>query len=300
MNRINRLHIGLRTAKTVAAVILSMIIVDSYGTSASKLIFAMLGAMAAVQPTFKASLESCLTQIVGVVFGAVVGVLLNLLPVSHLIATGIGIVLIITLYNFFRIRFSPSLPCFILVMITTAEVTRPMIYAYERIWDTAIGLGIGMLINMLVFPYDNSQKIRKTTKSLDKEIILFLEDMFDGDDALPDAEKITKQIDFLAGQLNIFSSQKLILRLKRQKEELKIFRSCEGKARMLVAQMEVLCRMEYPGALSPDSRQMLAECSAVIQDTRPYDPENELDIVTNYHVKQLLILRQELLASLNK
>ena len=49
-----RIHIGLRTLKTAAAVILAMVVVDAYGTTPSKLIFAMLGAMAAVQPSFKA------------------------------------------------------------------------------------------------------------------------------------------------------------------------------------------------------------------------------------------------------
>ena len=51
--------IGLRTVKTAVAVIISMV-VDFYGATASKLIFAMLGAMAAVQPTFTESLSSCL------------------------------------------------------------------------------------------------------------------------------------------------------------------------------------------------------------------------------------------------
>ena len=68
-----RVHIGLRTIKTAAAVVVSMMIVDAYGATTSKLIFAMLGAMAAVQPTFKESLASCLTQIIGVIFGALVG-----------------------------------------------------------------------------------------------------------------------------------------------------------------------------------------------------------------------------------
>ena len=71
-----KIRIGLRTIKTVAAVIIAMIIVDLYGTTASKLLFAMSGAMAAVQLTFKDSLESCLTQIVGVFLGALAGVLL--------------------------------------------------------------------------------------------------------------------------------------------------------------------------------------------------------------------------------
>ena len=48
-----RIHIGLRTIKTAIAVIISMIIVDFYGATTSKLIFAMLGAMAAVMPTFR-------------------------------------------------------------------------------------------------------------------------------------------------------------------------------------------------------------------------------------------------------
>ena len=42
-----RFSIGLRTLKTVAAVLAAMVIVDAYGATASKLIFAMLGAMAA-------------------------------------------------------------------------------------------------------------------------------------------------------------------------------------------------------------------------------------------------------------
>lgn len=111
------IHIGLRTVKTIAAVIISMIVVNAYGATSSKLIFAMLGAMAAVQPTFRESVESCLAQIVGVLFGALAGVLLLTLPLHPLVATGIGMLLVITLYNGLRIRFSPSLPCLIVVML---------------------------------------------------------------------------------------------------------------------------------------------------------------------------------------
>lgn len=296
----SKIHIGLRTIKTVAAVIVAMVVVDHLGTSSSKLIFAMLGAMAAVQPTFKESLESCLTQIVGVFFGAVMGILLQLLPLHPLVGTGIGIVLVITLYNSFHIRFSPSLPCFVVVMICTTEGVQPLTYAFERIWDTAIGLGIGMLINTLIFPYDNSRKIRETAKSLDHELIAFLEDMFDGDEVLPDAEKMTKQIDALAAQLRIFSNQKLILRLRRQQQELENFRQCEGKARMLVAQMEVLCRMERPGRLNEENRRRLAACGATIRDERPLDSMTERDVVTNYHISQILTLRRELLDVIKK
>ena len=102
--------IGLRTIKTAAAIIIALAIVNQYGTSSAKLIFAMLGAMSAVQPTFRASLEACLTQIVGVSFGAVMGLLLRELPISYLTAVGIGVIIIITVYNSLHVTLSPPCP----------------------------------------------------------------------------------------------------------------------------------------------------------------------------------------------
>ena len=295
-----KIHIGLRTVKTTAAIVISMIIVDAYGASASKLIFAMLGAMTAVQPTFKDSVDSCLAQIVGVLFGAVASIVLSALPVPALVATGIGMILVITLYNMLHIRYSPSLPCFIVVMMCTTPDIRPLAYALERIWDTAIGLSVGMLINTLVFPYDNSHQIRATVESLDKELIAFLEDMFDGDDILPDAETMSQKVDAMYRQMRVFTNQKLLLHLKRQKEKIETFHQCERKARVLLARLEVLSQMGSPGCLNEENRQVLIESGAVILDERRLCDSTERDVVMNYHIRQVLLLRQELLDALKQ
>lgn len=290
-----RIRIGLRTLKTAAAVILSMMIVTSYGVTTSRLIFAMLGAMAAMEPSIKESLESCLTQILGMFFGALIGVILLELPLPSLLVAGVGIVFVITLYNVFHIRYSPSLPCLIVVTLCTTPDIQPLTYAVGRFWDTAIGLSVGMLINALVFPYDNSQRIRATVECLDKEVLCFLEDMFDGDDVLPDTEKMSRMIDDMARQLRIFSKQWLLLYRRKNRRKLETFQICEGKARQLVAQMEVLCRMDYPGRLSEENRKHLMESGAEIKDQRQLDVIQELDVVTNYHVAQILTLRQDLI-----
>ena len=295
-----KIHIGLRTVKTAVAVILSMYLVDHLGTTPSKLIFAMLGAMAAVQTTFLESLESCLTQIVGVIFGALVGVTLTAIPMPHLIATGIGIVMVITLYNSLRIKFSPSLACIIVVTVCITPDIQPISYALGRIWDTAIGLTVGMAINTLVFPYDNSNQIRSLIQSIDRELLRFLEEMFDGDDILPDANEMTGKIDAMARQLTIFTNQRLVMRLRRQQEELEQFRLCEGKARELLARMEVLSRMGRPGRLNDENRLRLKNLGADIRDTRNYKNPQERDMVTNYHIRQILTLRQEILEILNR
>ncbi len=291
--------LGLRTIKTAVAVILSMLLVSSYGTTESRLVFAMLGAMTAVQPTFKESVQSSLTQIVGVFFGVAVSFLLLFLPLNSLVVAGIGIVLVITLYNVFHLTYSPGLPCFLVVMLCTTQGVQPIYYGLGRIWDTAIGLVVGMAINMLVFPYDNSRKIHATVESLDKELLIFLQELFDGDAVLPDPRAMTGKIDTLQAQLKIFANQKLLLRLKSQHRQLEQFRLCEYKARSLVAQLEVLVQMDRPGRLSEENRQRLADTGTEIADTRILDEPTERDVVTNYHVAQILAIRQQLLEALN-
>lgn len=298
LKKLTKIHIGLRTIKTAAAVVIAMIVVDFAGATTSKLIFAMLGAMAAVMPTFKESLESCISQVIGVLFGAACGVLLMMLPLDGLVACGIGIVLVITLYNTLHIRFSPTLPCMIVVMICMTPDIQPISYALTRIWDTAIGLGVGIAINSLVFPYDNSNQIRTTVESLDSEVIRFLEDLFDGDDELPDAQEMTGIINAMARQLNTFSNQKLLMRLRRQQEEIETFRICEAKGRELLARMEVLSHMGRPGRLDENNRKDLAACGAVIRDSRPLNSVMERDVVTNFHVRQILYIRRELIEAL--
>ena len=223
-----------------------------------------------------------------------------MLPVSPLTAVGVGVIALITLYNTLHLTASPSLPCFILVMICTDTELAPISYALGRIWDTAIGLGVGMGINMLVFPYDNSRKIQATVESLDRDLLHFLEDMFDGDDHLPGADSMNRKIQGLKKQLEIFANQRLILHLRRQRQELERYQACERKAGELISHLEVLAQLERPGRLSPENRRRLEAGGAVVRDPRPLDSVMELDVVTNFHVDKILSLRRELLEALER
>lgn len=296
----SRFHLGLRTIKTAVAAVIAMVLVGYYGANEANVFFAIMGAMVAMEPTFRESLEGCLTQIIGVTFGAVMGLVLFALRIPPLWALGIGIVLVIVLYNGLKIRFSPVLSCFIVVTLCIDPGLEPVTYALERLWDTAIGLAVGMTINMLVFPYDNSRRIRTLVRNLEHGVVDFLEDLFDGDQHLPDAKAMTRQIDELDRQLKIFSNQKLVLRLRRQKAQLAVFQICEIKARELVARIEVLSRVETPGRLNEENRQALLDLGAQIPPVTDDAPQQEKDIVTNYHVRQILAIRLELLAALRK
>ncbi len=291
---------GARTIKTIAAVVISMLIVDAYGTTSSKLIFAMLGAMAAMEPTFKESLSACLTQIVGVLLGGLAGVLLRLLPFPTLLSVAIGILLVITLYNVFQIPFSPSLPCFVVVMVCIETDVLPLQYALGRIWDSAIGLGVGLAINMLILPYDNSKKIREGVKSLEKGVIIFLEELYDGDNLLPDMDKLTRKVADIERQLGVFSNQRLLFRRNSQKMQIEAFRKCENMARLLVNHMEVLCRMENVGLPDAETVGMMEAAGARVVFSVPAERDGEANQVATYHVRQILSLRRQLLCYLKE
>lgn len=290
----------MRTAKSAIAVMIAMAVVYFYGVTTSRIIFAVLGAMEAMQPTIKASLRSCLTQVTGVISGALFGLFLNALGLHPLITTGIGIVMVISIYNALRIQFSPSLPCLIVVTICTTPDIAPFIYASGRIWDTLIGFAVGITINALIFPYDNRKQIRYTLESLDQELIRFLEDLFDGDDILPDAKLMADKVSTMASQLTVFSNQKLLMQMRRQQEDIRSFEVCEKDARELLARMEILSHIGDPGRLSGENRRALTECGAVIKDTRPLIDPTEREIVVNYHVRQILRVRKDLTNELQK
>ena len=229
-----RSPVGPRILKTALAVTLALAVVEHYGASPAKVVFATIGAMSAVGPTFTASLLACLTQICGVAVGGLLALTMIALQIPPVIGVGVGIVGILTGYQYFRLRLVPVLPCLVLVNACLNPAVEAAPYAVGRLWDTAIGLAIGMVVNMLIFPYDNSRKIRRTMEGLDRDLILFLEDLFDGDEHLPEAEALARKVDALEGQLLLFSQQRLLLHRARQKRELQCLRSCEDIARELV------------------------------------------------------------------
>ena len=199
----------------------------------------------------------------------------------------------IVTYNSLGIRFSPGLACIIVVTICTDAGVHPTDYALDRIWDTAIGLVVGMVINTLVFPYDNSRQIRSAVHSLEKEVMLFLGDMFDGDNKLPTADASAERIQQIARELEIFSNQRMPYRRQRHAQQLAAFRKCIDDGNQLLAHMKVLSYIGEPGHLNQENYLCLMDWGVEIPV-----PGEPVDPVVNYHVAQILKLRQGLLDAL--
>ena len=288
-----RIPVGLRTLKTAIAVAASILMVEHYGTSMDELLFGVMGAFSAMEPTFKSSIRGCIAQISGVVVGVLLSLLMSFLEIPGIAAASVGIILIMAAYQLLHWKSSPVLPCLILVTICTKPELSALNYGIDRIWNTALGLGVGMLINMLVFPYDNSKKIQQVMVSLDDDLIAFLKDRFDGDEHMPETEEMSQKIDDLEGQLAMFAEQRLLHR-QRQKRRLAQLRGCEDTARALLLEVEVLRSIERLGRLNQENRVALRKLSdkiAVEENGNRFQVE---DLVLNYHVSKALELREKL------
>ena len=289
---------GPRILKTALAVTLALAVVEHYGASPAKVVFATIGAMSAVGPTFTASLLACLTQILRGCSGGLAGADNDRPPDPTRDRCGRGDRGDPDRLSIFRLKLVPVLPCLVLVNACLNSAVEAAPYAVGGCGITAIGLAIGMVVNMLIFPYDNSRKIRRTMEGLDRDLILFLEDLFDGDEHLPEAEALARKVDALEGQLLLFSQQRLLLHRARQKRELQCLRSCEDIARELVVELEALRNMEHRGQLDRENRQALQALGAKVMEEASDKEQPVEDVVVNYHVARALYLRQELKESL--
>ena len=303
MKRRKKIHfpVGLRTVKTAVAVAASIILVEMYGTSVDELLFGVMGAFAAMEPTFKASVRSSIAQITSVIIGVLLSLTMRAMNVPGVVAAAIGIILIMAMYQLMHRKSSPVLPCLILVTICTKPELSAVAYGAERIWNTALGLGVGMLINTLVFPYDTSKKSQQIMASLDEDLIHFLQDRFDGDDHFPETEEMEEKVESLERQLAMFDQR--LLRRRRQKRTLARLQRCEETARLLLLEMETLRTIERPGRLNQQNRAALQALGAEISEGAASNRFDVEDLVVNYHVARALELREQLkqeLAGSNK
>ncbi len=298
---IRKMHfpVGMRTIKTAIAVTLAIIAVEYLGHSGAKIIFAVIGAIAAMENTLKAALRNCLAQIGGVAIGVVLAIIMRQFPILPELAVCIGIVLTMALFVLLHWNQSPVLACLILVTICTDESIVAHTYGLARIWDTAIGLGIGLAVNMLIMPYDNSKKIRRLVEKLDGDLINFLEDMFDGDEHLPDADKMVGRNDELEIQLAIFADQRLFRR-KRQRTLLRQLQQCQDTARELLVEVRTLRNMDRAGRLTERNRHRLQLLGARVPKLKEKGEFSTEEIVINYHVDRALSLREKLKGQLEQ
>jgi len=292
-----KFRIGLRTVKTALAVIISLFVSSLFGEVS---IFPALASIAVMSRTFDEGLKECRNQAVGILIGGLFGCFTAFFcPNPPIWGIGLGILLIMVACASFHVVFSCSLSCAIFIVACMTEQDLVITNTLIRLFHTAIGLSVGLLINYLVIPYNNSRKIYELMEELIADLPSYLEQCIFLR-LYPDLSPIEALIERLHYEMTIYRHQRF-LRKKPHRDEYTYMSGCAQLAERISQELILLCRMDRTGVPDSEQMQMLLDLGLKLPDTGipEADYTEEESIVTNYHLKKLLNARvflQQMLA----
>ena len=291
-----KFRLGLRTVKTTIAVIISLFIASLFGELS---IFPALAAISVMSRTFDEGLRECRNQAVGIFIGGVFGcVTATAFPHPPIWGIGLGILLIMVACSSFNVVFSCSLSCAIFIVACMTDENVVIMNTLIRLFHTSIGLIVGLLINYLVVPYNNSDQIYDLMESLAEDLPAYLEQSIIHQ-LYPDLTPIDTVIERLHYEMTIYRHQRF-LKQKLHRDEYTYMSGCVQLAERIHQELTLLCRMDQTGI--PDEENLFHLRCLDLEI-----PENGLSfvhcsendsIVTNYHLKKLLEARAFLMQML--
>ena len=294
MLRWKHISLGTRVVKTAIAVTLSVFLIRFFATDDLSVFYAGFGALIAMDTTFSNSLRQGLTQLIGVLAGTVMGYLSVLLFPSMTPAwmAGLGVLLLIVLCNALKLSFSASLSCIIFLsacLTPTDDIVRDSLF---RLRDSSLGIGIALVVNALIRPYNNKKRILALLGRLRAQIPGDIEQIV-VKEQFPDLQESVAILRRLDRELSLYHSQHFF---HRKHDDEALLRGCYQLAQRMLQEMEAICGMDCLGDLAMES-------AAVMQELGMELPEAGLPgrkctrhdtIVMNYHLDKLLSAYQYL------
>lgn len=151
--------IGLRSVKTAAAVFICLVSFHLLGRSP---IYAAIAAIVSMQSTIENSISAGIDRLIGTAIGGAVGLLFILTKLLYFniwvyyFMIGIGIIAVIYLNILIKKPGSVSISCivFLIIMVNAESMSQTLSssleYAGNRLLDTAVGVVIGVLVNLMI------------------------------------------------------------------------------------------------------------------------------------------------------
>ncbi|MCI8526549.1 MAG: hypothetical protein HFF17_11700 [Oscillospiraceae bacterium] len=292
----NHLHIGLRVFKTALAVTISLWIAQ--GMQAYSPIFAGLGAMIGMGRTLRDALRDARTQVVGLLLGALVSVGLLLIdPAPPVWLTGLGMLAIMALCSALRLYYALSLASVIVLSVCVSTSGDAIAALGFRLLDTAVGLAVGLAVNMLIRPYNNRRQIEELLYDIADCVPSALEQRILRD-LYPDLSRCEKLLQTAGTELEIYRCQYF----RRRAAHARNVAHLEGLAQLaerIHQNLGVIAAMEPVGVPTAENRIRLRDLGLDVPAAFSRAPSETVDTVTNYHLEKVLDAYQYLLDLLN-
>lgn len=277
-----RIHMpGYRVWKTVIAATLTLLVCSQFSEMSP--VLALMGVYCAMGKTIKESWTGCLSQLVGVIVGSILGfLLLHLLPNPPWWLIGLSLLVVIGLCNLLHISYAVFLSSVIYISVCTGDSQLPDVLA--RIRDVSIGLAFGLAVNIVVHPYSNERKVLLLLEQLQRrtlqaagEIVAF--------GRYPDLRACSALREKLEWELEQTRQQVFVLRKRRYRDLLAWEGGCIQLAERMLQEVLAVCSMDSFGAVSEENIQWLVRLGAPdMKADAAASSGAEEDVVMNYHL----------------
>ncbi len=141
--------LGLRTLKTVIAVVLAAMLMKY--VFHQSMFFACIGAVVAVEKTVSSSLRAAVIRNIGTLIGGLVGIGIASFT-GNILIISLGLIPIIYIHNAANKRESivpAAIVYFAVAYLNTME--NAWVYGLSRIFGTFVGTVVGLAVNFLIF-----------------------------------------------------------------------------------------------------------------------------------------------------
>ncbi|MEG0306615.1 MAG: aromatic acid exporter family protein [Clostridium sp.] len=144
-------YVGMRNIKTALAVAVSVVISDIFKLQSP--FFVATSALISMETTVKKGIHAGISRVLGTIIGGCLGVIAVLIHPGNVFLIFTGIVILITLLNLLNWQDSISIACvvFCVIMITMSS-ENIVFYAFQRTFDTIVGIIISIFINYIISP----------------------------------------------------------------------------------------------------------------------------------------------------
>jgi uncharacterized membrane protein YgaE (UPF0421/DUF939 family) len=197
--------IGMRNIKTAISVFLCIIILRAFHNTLP--FYACIAAVITMQSTVHDSFTTGKNRMIGTIIGAICGLVFALISPSNIFLTSVGIVFVIYFSNLFNRKNSISIACVVfLAIMTNLKQGNVLVYSFNRVLETSIGIFVSVLVNYLIYPPKYLDNLHKYSKILSDTIFVISKEVFNFNTDI-NLSILNTQISKLEKSLDSYSSE---------------------------------------------------------------------------------------------
>lgn len=169
--------------------------------------FALLPAVMPISTFFGETIKFGLNRIIGSTIGAVIGVILVIIPSQNVLIVGIGVVIIIYVCDYLKWDSTTSIACLVFASIAVGvKGPAALDYSVHRLLDTFIGIAVTTIVNNYIFNPDISRLLKKQASEIQKDL-LNIANVKDFSEDKSHLENMEKQLNGMKDKLAILGQE---------------------------------------------------------------------------------------------